>query len=204
MIKNMPSPDSKLPDRLKVKLNGTIAIGDLEVTPVRVELGHLKVYSETKAGREGPVTTRDALTLHLRIRNVSSKLSICPTDPMYDRRFNPEFSTAKPYTLIEVADRKFYGGPIDQLNLGALLRAYVEGQENDDKPLAPGEERVTVTCSDPTKPEIVTAAQGFNGTMVWRVQVRRGVVSFHGEEVPVTAVVGVEFTAADIKKVTRN
>src|SRR5260370_145181 len=109
MIKNMPSPDCTLSDRLKVKMDSTISVGELEITPTRIEQGRIKVYAETKSGREGPiVNSREALTLHLKIRNRSRNLSICPTDPMFDPRFNPEFSLSKPYTLIEVTDRKFY------------------------------------------------------------------------------------------------
>ena len=35
--------------------------------------------------------------------------------------------------------------------------------------------------------------------LLWRVQVRRGLVAFKGKDVPVTAIVGVEFKASDVK-----
>ena len=37
-------------------------------------------------------------------------------------------------------------------------------------------------------------------TLLWRVQVRRGRIDFDGKDVPVTAIIGVEFRAADVKE----
>ena len=36
--------------------------------------------------------------------------------------------------------------------------------------------------------------------LLWRVQVRRGFVPVHGKDVSATAVIGVEFTSAQIEK----
>jgi hypothetical protein len=36
--------------------------------------------------------------------------------------------------------------------------------------------------------------------LVWRVQVRRGLVNVRGSQVSATAVIGVEFSAKDIEK----
>jgi hypothetical protein len=36
--------------------------------------------------------------------------------------------------------------------------------------------------------------------MLWRLQVRRGLVSVGAKEIPATAVIGVEFGANDVKK----
>jgi hypothetical protein len=36
-------------------------------------------------------------------------------------------------------------------------------------------------------------------TLLWRVQVRRGLIEFKGKDVPVTAIIGVEFKSSDVK-----
>ena len=43
-----------LPMHLRVPLGGVLALGDLEVRPLRVERRKVKVYSEGEAAREQP------------------------------------------------------------------------------------------------------------------------------------------------------
>jgi hypothetical protein len=200
----LPQPDSALAAKLKTKLGESIEVGDLAVTPLRIERGRLQIFSILKDdSRTGPRNTPEGLTLFLRIRNRSRSLDICPTDPMYNRQFHPEFSEARPYTLLEVGNEKFYGGPIDVYSARAK-REFVAGQENDERPLGPGEERQTVTCTNPWNEKILTAVTNAKDAMLWRVQLRKGQVSFHGRDVPVCTVIGVEFTAADIKRAASN
>jgi hypothetical protein len=75
----------------------------------------------------------------------------------------------------------------------------VEGQENERTPLRPGESRKTVFVTRPSD-EVFEVVQKAGSPAVWRVHVRRGLVAFRGHEVPVSAVIGVTFTAADVKK----
>jgi hypothetical protein len=48
---------------------------------------------------------------------------------------------------------------------------------------------------------VLAAVERGKGPAVWRIQVRRGTVPYQGTEIPVSAVIGVIFTAADVKKV---
>jgi hypothetical protein len=204
----MPAPDLPLPDHLKVQLGaGPLTVGDLEITPLRIEQGRFKFHSVLKSGLDETRTTgKDGLILHLRLRNKSSQWAFCPTDPLFERSFDPQRheKNSKPYTLIEVGQQLYFGGPLDQQNLGALKRMYVDGQDNDEEPLNPGEERVTVVCSNPMNDAVIPAVTGSKDVMTWRVHLRRGVTRFHGFDYSVTAVIGVLFTAGDIKKLAQN
>ena len=60
-----------------------------------------------------------------------------------------------------------------------------------------GEEHILIeTAGEPKNREYVNRIKG--GNYLWRLQVRRGNVWYHGGEIPVTAVVGVQFTDNDI------
>jgi hypothetical protein len=78
-----------------------------------------------------------------------------------------------------------------------VKRSYEAAQADDDKPLGPGESRTYVVTSN-SRPEVVRAVQNAKDTILWRVQVRRGLVEYRGREVPVTALIGVEFSASDV------
>src|SRR5262249_13401956 len=174
-------------------------------TPIGIEQRPIRYHVETASGSETRAFPQDGLVLHLRLKNVSSDWVFSPTDPLFDRYYEPQRDkTAKPYTLVQVGDRFFYGGAMDIVRVARQgKRRYIDGQENDDKPLNPGEERTTVVCTDPRDDTLIPTVLKSAGPMTWRVQLRRGVVPFKGRDRSVTAVVGVEFTAADVKKVTR-
>ena len=205
VLEKMPSPDARLPDSLKVNLGATLRVGDLEVTPERVEQGKLREHTVAKNNQTSvQQLSGEALILHLRLKNVSSSLEFHPTDPYFDRYYDPHEKSAKPYTMLEVGGRKYYGGPINFLAIkwDQIKRKYIDGQENDDKPLPPGEERHTVICTDPTDEggnQAVRAA-GPSERLTWRVQLRHGLTVYKGNEYSVSAVVGVQFTPADIRK----
>jgi hypothetical protein len=144
------------------------------------------------------VPIKPTLVLHVRLRNISSDLSFYPTDPYFDR--NPKQANDKPYTLVDVGGRKYYGGLIEYATEpGTTERTWLAGQENDDKPLAPSESRETVLVARPGD-GLFDAVRKAKEPAVWRMQVRRGLVSYRGTDVPVSAVVGVSFTAADVQK----
>ncbi len=144
-----------------------------------------------------------ALVMHLRLKNVSRDIDFSPTDPFFDRYYDRRSRSAKPYMLLDFAGHKYYGGPIDFLatDWKQVKRKYIAGQDNDDKPLPPGEERETVICSDPSDQAAAMALKdlGANDPITWRVQLRHGLTEFQGKEYSVTGVVGVRFMAADIK-----
>jgi hypothetical protein len=194
----LPPADQDLPSRLTTSLGRPIRIGDIEVTPLSVEYRPWVGYTKPR-GRPQPkkVPIKDTLVLHLRLRNVSKDLTFYPTDPYFDR--DPKSSNDKPYTLVDVAGRKFYGGLIDyQTEANDTERTWLQGREDDDKPLGPGESRETVLVTRP-RDAVFDAVKKSQSPAVWRVQVRRGLVLYHDTEIPVSAVIGVSFTAADVK-----
>jgi hypothetical protein len=208
----MPPADQKLPDNLKVDLGQSLTIGSLELTPLRIEQRPLVAYT-IRRGEDEPRETRferESLVLHLRLKNVSDNLPFYPTDPVFDRRFKPEAEEGrpllhvKPYTLLEIGKLKVYGGVIEYGSFSETKlnrRIYLQGQENDDKPLAPGASRDTIIATHPAD-RAVEAMQGYKGKdpLVWRVLVRRGLVPFQKREISVCAVVGVRFMPADVRK----
>jgi hypothetical protein len=203
-VAGMPAIDAPLPAGLLVRLGETIAVGDLEVTPERVAVGPLKVHTVLADDSE---TTTDlpgqALILRLRVRNRSSDVYFHPTDPVFDRLYDRRQGSAKPYTQLIAGNYHSYGGAIDVLgtNWQKVKRKYVDGQEYDDKPLPPGEDRHTVVVTDPQDTEALAAVRGQSGgePITWRVQLRRGLTTFRGQELSTCAVIGVQFSASDVK-----
>jgi hypothetical protein len=199
-VVRLPPPDAELPAHLKTALGRPITVGQVEVTPLRVEQRPVVAYRRDQPGAE-PETIRakrDSLILHVRLKNVSRDVSFHPTDPFFDRC--PRDAADRPYTLVEVGPQKFYGGVMEyHPRSDRTGREWLRGQEDDAKPLPPGETRETILATHPSDP-VVDAVRRHAGPAVWRVHVRRGLTRFRGRDVPVTAVIGVEFAAADIVK----
>jgi hypothetical protein len=198
------SPETNLPLRLQVALGERLRIGDLEVWPLKVERKKLTICSENRR-LQPQETSNDALVLTLRLRNVSSDVLFTPTDPHFDRQWKEEYGSSRPYTLLEIGDKRFFGGPIQwrpRTNRGKFRaddpREYVKGQENDNQILKPGTERTSILCTDPGNREILKMVQAAQGPLVWRVHLRRGLVDVGDREVSATAVVGVVFDKKDI------
>jgi hypothetical protein len=188
-------PDTPLPDRLKVSLGQSIRVGDLEVKPERVT--RERVVFRYRKGGEPERADEESLVLHLRLKNVSADLPFKPTDPAFAHWWKPGLSErSKPYTYVEVgAKRRFYGGPKWHDDQGE----YVVGQEKDNQELPPGEERTTVICTDPAD-QVPVYLDKNPARPLWRVQLRRGLVSIDDHEVSATFVIGVEFDRTDVKK----
>jgi hypothetical protein len=203
-IQEMLSPETSLPPRLRVGLGQTMRIGDLEVVPQKVERRKITICYENS--RLSPqITSSDALVLTLRLRNVSSDVLFTPTDPTFDRQWKREFGSNRPYTLLDMGGSLFFGGPIKwkpRTNPGKSRaddpRELVKGQEHDNQVLKPGEERTAIFCTDPDNREILQTLRSYQGPLVWRVQLRRGLVQVGEREVSATAVVGVVFDKIDI------
>ncbi len=160
---------SALPARLKTALNQPLRIGDLEVTPLRVE--------KDAQGR---------LSLYLKLRDASADVAFNPVLPPEDYRYQPvSMEDSGPYTYLQVGDRRLYmrGAEWEQTpprKQGVLF----------DGMLQPGEEMVAVFRTQADDKGLVQAAAG---TLVWRVQLRRGLVVVRDTDVSATAVVGVAF-----------
>jgi phage FluMu protein Com len=215
-----PKPDDPLSNRLRAPLDVPIRVGDLEVTASQIQRRKVSLM------RNGSPTTNDALVLHLQLKNVGDH-DLKPLDFQFDRRWNTGMGkTARPYTLVEMGKRIFYGGPLegpedpskqDPASRKALARLSPSKQDpegmpleqNHDRVLKPGQSFNTWLCTDCQNPEVLQAldTQALKkGTYLWRVQVRRGQVRARqgllgggGEEHWATAVVGFEFTPNDVQ-----
>lgn len=189
-------PDRDLPRKLRVALGTTLRLGDLEVTPEKVELRRIVFHSPGYNPEKG---VDDSLVLRLRLKNVSEDVVFCPTDPYFERRWKPGQSlSSKPYMFLDVGTQRFYGGPVPwRRGLTREARETIEGQVH--KVLRPGDETTTFVCTAP-EDHVGKALASYTGPLLWRVQLRRGLVAVRDREAPVTAVIGVEFPASAVAR----
>jgi hypothetical protein len=194
-------PDLPLPAHLRVRLDyqepKSIQIGDLKVTPLKVELAKV-LFRNGESLEAGP---EESLVLTLHLRNTSEDVVFSPTDPYFDRRWkekNPH--EPMPYTYLELGTRRFHGGPLPHPGPGKRKAnpETLEGQ-HAGKPLKPGAEMTTFVCTDP-EDHVKEALKDYHGSLLWRVHVRRGLVRVGERDVSTAAVIGVEFTDRDIRK----
>jgi hypothetical protein len=181
-----------IPAALRVKLGQRLAVGDLEFEPVAVE--------ERKTEWKGDGDWKrhlECLVLTVRVRNRSAGVSFHPLDPAYNRYAT--VAGEPPLTGVVVGGERFPGGPIPWPFVQG--REFVLGQEQDDAPLEPGQERTTVIPAiDGEKgKKLMQLVRAATGPVLWQVHVRRGLIEYRGEDVSVGAVIGVEFDAGQVK-----
>ena len=98
-----------------------------------------------------------------------------------------------------VNKQKMFAGGWIQWPLPDKVKKRMEVQQkNDYVPLRPNETREYVVFTEASK-EVVKEVEGAKEPLQWRVEVRRGPVVLRGKEVPVTAIVGVDFKASDVQ-----
>lgn len=200
-----------LPPELLVALGDTLRLGDLEVTPQRVERRKVALLSERNKQR-AERSPQDALVLHLRLKNLAADYRFTPLDNFFDRHYQPGNDTTPPLTLLQAGKETFFGGPAKWVPLTAARREpreWLQGRQNVDRDgLGPGEEAETFVATDAWNPAVGRhlfgvdpdgdpAGKPYQGKLLWRVQLRRGLVKVKGKTVPATAVIGVEFSARD-------
>jgi len=198
-----------VPAHLRTKIGKVIRVGELEVTPVAVEKAMVAVlvsgFSKAEPCKE------DSLILRLKLKNVSTDQTFYPLDYFFNRKWKEKSrnSYPPPFTLVqfgtEKPEKSFFGGPANWLPLALAgskksqsARETVE-DENLDKSLEPGEEMTAFLCTDGDDSS-TQAIFSHQGPMLWRLQVRRGLVPVGSKEIPATSVIGVEFGAIDIKQ----
>lgn len=166
--------DARLPANLRVALHKTLQIGDVEVTPIKLQY------------QSGD------LSLHLRLRNLSSDVAF---NPLPDSFADPKtFGSNHPYTFLDAGnDDYIFGGFVDH------RRAAKDGLTAGAR-LDPGEEMVAVLTTRPEDRGKVRALVKSNKELVWRVQIRRGLVMVDDAPRSATAVIGVEFPARAIER----
>src|SRR5262249_54318740 len=99
-----------LPENLKVALNKTLRVGDIEVTPLR--LAFARVTIQTQGSKDFEMEDNPALLLYLRVKNVAADYSFYPFDRYFTRRWKEarhagDPLTKMPYTQLEIGDKRF-------------------------------------------------------------------------------------------------
>ena len=188
--------DGELPPELRVALGSKLEIGQLEIEPLGLEKRLLKIVTEGKSEKLIQPSSDPAIVLRLKIRNASDDLLIHPLDPAFNRRI---VGTERVGTGLTVGKQTIWGGAIGWPFPGNVIRVYESVQEADTAPLKPGESREFVVFSN-SSASLVKTVKDARDALLWRVQVRRGRIDFDGKDLPVTAIIGVEFKAADVKE----
>jgi hypothetical protein len=204
------SASTELPPNLRLPLGTPLRIGDLEVTPKKVEQKRLVFKARGSSDRADRVE-EESLVLHLDFKNISKDSIFRPTDSAFDYKWHdrqdPE--SVMPYTYLTVAGMR-YCGPFDRrLSRETCVREadnlridYVDGQQKDSAILKPGETSSTVIVTEP-KDQVPSALRAHRGKLVWRVQLRRGLVKTKDRQVSATFVMGVEFDKEQIEKMDK-
>lgn len=206
--------DQPVPKGLKMRLGETRTVGALAVTPRSVTRERVGVAT---ASTEPEQLAGPSLVLHLLLRNVSDDETFQPLDRYFDRKWREASSPgAPPLTLLEAGPgRRFFGGP------AAWRPRRPEPRNNDapaefiylmkgdkpvanpvDRPLGPGESEELFVCTDGDDPRADDLCR-YQGEFLWRVHLRRGLVSVRGRdgrerEVPAAAVVGVVISGKEV------
>lgn len=177
-LRDREKHDQALGAKLKVKLGGSVRVGDIEVQPTHVRVNE---YNE--------------LTLLFKAKNVSTDTAFVPTDELFVR-YNPKFGPL--YTFIESRSKN-----VENLYGGIARYVNNKGEPIDMHLLRPGEEATLALTTTPVMYEShVKKIVSTSDSYVWRVQLRRGFVKVGGTNVSATAVIGVEFTSQQIEKKT--
>jgi hypothetical protein len=170
--------DLPLAAHQKVALGKSIKIGDLLVTPERVML-----------------TDDDDLKLFLRAKNVSANTVFEPINGAYIH-FVPG-KDDEPYSYIEAKS----GVPNNIYDADyAYLKSAKNGAEEGSGSLGPQEETTIALLTGLRYKSNVSKIARSTDSYTWRVQLRRGFVKWKGKDVSATAVIGVEFTSAQIER----
>ncbi|HWE36863.1 MAG TPA: hypothetical protein VG406_09885 [Isosphaeraceae bacterium] len=165
-----------IPADHRTTLGKTLKVGDLEITPLEVVRGPVRLVRETpESGRRRRDGGDDALKLRLRLRNRSADTTFAPLDETFVR----DRDRGRPDSFIE-------DGPDDRIApypLAVRSEWAIVGQEFRD--LHPGEafESIVVSAADARLPA--------GSTPTWHIRLRTGADR--------DAVIGVDFRADEIQ-----
>ena len=205
-LPGMPATNDPLPASSMVAMANTLAVGNLEITPKKIEFGSVLRY-DIKAGETVPekrALPRELFVLQLHIRNTSNDVSLHPTDPAFNALYSSRLSPPiLPYTGIFIEDEHFLGGPFYWPD-PQYERQYVAGQDKDSIPLAPGEHRDYYIASNINTNKITDLLQLKKKSAIWRVQLRTGLTTAvdstgQSHEISTTSVIGIPFAWSDIQ-----
>jgi phage FluMu protein Com len=196
----------QMPESLCTNLGKPLRVGQLRVTPNRVERQRVSVVVE--ASRPEPCPN-DSLVLYLDLKNLSDDYAFAPLDNYFDRYWRAGEDPIPPLTLLEVSDKyRFYGGPAHWYPRGDPhnRREWVKGRRDQADLLQPGEEKQMFVCTDGYDDKAAAVLFGerlggkYDGPFLWRIRVRRGTVRVGEKDYSATAVIGVRFTHSDIRQ----
>src|SRR5262249_6096468 len=125
-----------------------------------------------------------------------AQLTLAVRNTSADLRFNPlpqSFLLPDGFTVLEFGSRRVFGGRWTWHRRGGK-RPPAEGAAFDGI-LNPGEAMTAVLTTLPRDAPAVRNLTDHRGPLLWRLEVRRGVVAVHGKPVSATTVVGVAFDA---------
>jgi hypothetical protein len=209
-FQGLPSPKLDVPPDLRVKLGDVLTVGDLEVRPTAVERKRLDCTTEPEVGDPKTRSIGESLVLTLRVKNLSADTVFRPNDPAFNRAADPP--QPAPYTALEI-NGSFFHGIFKWPPEPGTRKEFVVGHEADQNPLNPGEERDTWATAAPHGVRVAVddvmrvVKEDLKPTdwLLWRVQLRRGLVRARGPDgadmdVSATTVIGVEFQKDQIKQ----
>lgn len=169
-------PSESIPADRLVELGASTTIDDLEIAPLDVEAGPVRLVRSRIDGSQSSRPGGDgALALRLRLRNESATAIFAPLDEAYVR----EPDRRLPDTFIESAN----GERIYAYRLPVDSEWEIDGQRFVE--LRPGESIETRIVSD------VDAVDRLDGPLTWRIKLRTAPET--------TAVVGVTFVTDDVE-----
>jgi hypothetical protein len=194
--------DMALPDSLVTTLGKAVRLGDLEVTPQKVERKRV-VFKFPNAKFKPELSEHEALVLHVQLKNLSKDTEFRPTDRAFDHLWKDGMhpAAAMPYTYLELPNGKRFCGPFKWIPVKKPVAnladgEFVEGQE--DKVLKPDEQIKTVILTDPGD-RVPEAPKHEKDKLLWRVQFRRGLVVVKDRDISATGVIGVRFEVGQIE-----
>jgi hypothetical protein len=208
------APTFELPAKLRVPLRQSLELGDVRVTPRKVEFGKIKIRTQGYSKVED--SQFPTLILHLDFENISEDVVFRPLDAFFNPRLDHSKGnvlTNRTFTQLVMGDppiTRLCGGPCKWVPPALRSKELVETVEGQhyEKELKPGDPPLhTFVCVDPDTQDPAYLATHpeddilrYKGPLMYRVQFRRGLVNYKGKEVPCTAVIGVDFTDRDIDK----
>jgi phage FluMu protein Com len=168
--------DQPLTRHQLVPLGRTLRIGDMEITPRRVQRDEF-----------------GDLSLVLNAKNISNNQAFSPVHPDFVKVGK---GTTMPYTFVETKSfQRLYGGQPPAFDRGGNGLT-TEGD------LLPGQAEDVILTTFGNK-DVVRQILDSNEDVTWRIQVRRGLVANGaGHRISATAVIGVVFKPSDVGKLT--
>ncbi len=181
----LPKHDLPIPAKLKVPLKDTIRVGQMEITPLKV----LR-------------TPQGDLVLEFKARNVSTNLVMKPLDSTFFDEGKSNSGKAGCFTFLEQPGGKessrIYGGHLEFLKGNNQVKIDDErwpGLQRDEECIV----HLSTDPGDETRERVQSILKS-DAKYQWRLQFRRGTAAVHGVELPVTAVIGIEFSQSEIGK----